>query len=173
MEKKMKSNKLLLLLFIYLIFFSACKGPIGLTGAAGLAGGRIPGGALAVTIDATADADTAIVIAFDPDEIADSGNEQLVIIPLGDYVVAGNVNRTFVWNAPSVSPGTYYVYAWVDTDLSEALNDESYTTGEVFVYDFANDYGYDEVDRIGSTNSTLTPNYTFWTDYAPDIDISL
>ena len=158
---------------IFFILTILCLISAGCSGPEGEAGNNVPGGTMAITEYGGADPDTRVVIAFDPDEIADSGNETLVVYPMAGYLDGVQINITLSWSAPNVVPGTYYVYAWIDFTGNTLLNDEGFAADEVFVFDYTSDYAYDEVDRIESNNLNLSPNYTFWEDFAPDIDFAL
>jgi len=172
---------------------SGCEGPMGPEGPAGSIGpagtdgtdgapgdpgGNVPGGILNMAFGDSITVDTVIRICFDPDEFILSGNESTVDVPPADYLDSGSVNFAVTWYAPDATPGSYYVCARVDLDGDNIMDtspdpDEQ---GPTVIYDPLADvygpaYSLNFVSgQIEAAGAVLMPNYTFWQDYASEIN---
>ena len=165
--------KLAAIAFICVFLIIGCTVD-GDRGPAGAPAGNVPGGMVAVCInDGSAAADLAVMIAFDPDEIIGNGNETLVEIPLAAYIDGStNIRKTLTWQADTVAPGSYYVYAWLDVN-----GNRSFDTGVLYewnyiqIYDEAGAYAYQTGAPYATITSTfpLVPNYICTADSAADI----
>ena len=130
-------------------------------------------------------ADSVLRICFDPDEFVLSGNEITVDIPLEEYIIYGNqVDRTIYWRAPGVPPGDYFVYAWTDLNgngIMDAGSPSEKLQGPVVLYNPFYFYGasldayidFTDMEIKANDLPELAPNYTFWEDFASEIDFEI
>lgn len=138
----------------------------------------VPGGILTVYMNpgSSPQSSATVWIVLDTDENMTNGNEEYkVSVPIGQFISGNAIHHTMTWHAPDVPPGSYYVYAWVENDNDGILeSDDPYLDGDVFVFDPSGDYSFsnEEPYIINSTLGILQPNYTFWRDSAPDIEIT-
>jgi hypothetical protein len=153
------------------IAFTGCDLFTGPAGEDGVNGGNIPGGFIQVQASTLIPASEVLII-FDPDNAILSGNESTVVIPVGDYQVAGGLDWRFSWRAPNVNPGNYFIYFWIDINgngIIDSVNEES----SFVLYDPDN-YYFLEGSPPGSIGFEIPleiPNYTFWSDFAPQLDL--
>ncbi len=154
------------------------NGTNGTNGEDGEDGGNIPGGTLRIELSSgePVTSSTLVHICFDTDTIIMSGGESIVTIPVADYYSsAGSVFYCVTWHAPDVTPGSYYVYAWIDFngDLVFDTVTTPWETDYVFLYD--PEGALSALSTPGEITNPdfdiLLPNYTFWDDFAAQIDL--
>lgn len=150
-------------------------GADGADGTAGEPGGNVPGGVLNMSFGDSITVDTVVRICFDPDQFILSGNETTVDVPLVDYLDGGSVNFAVTWHAPAVTPGSYYVYAWVDLNGDSIMDAFPNEQDPTVIYDplaevsgpvYSLNFGSGQIEA----GAVLMPNYTFWNDYASEIN---
>jgi len=167
----MKTINILLIASIVFLLLPGCSfmdsltGEAGLDGSGGLAADNIPGGSFSVYSDnGNITAVSRVIIAFDPDPNILSGNEYLIIVPIGEFRNGSNINHTFTWTAPDVPPGSYFLYAWLDPDETEFFNEFS---DQHVLFDQSGNLSYMSL-TINASNGATEPNYIFWDDFAAE-----
>lgn len=203
MNKKCLS---LIILFSVITIFSSCElGPLGpdgvdglngLDGADGLDGTdgnqgqnsrTVPGGTISVILaEGSSSLDSplsSVIIMFDDDTTGIEGDEYYVEVDFSTFSAANNeLSHSQTWYAPSVPPGSYYVYAWMEIgtvdyslDTSGSTDEQIYNNQQVTVWDPTGNYrdAADAVIEITSLTSFLEPNYTCTDENAPQIDLTL
>lgn len=175
-EKKVLPLFILILLFTIVLvgcdYFTGPAGKDGLDGIDGVDGGNVPGGFLDVFVySGSLEQGAQVRIVFDPDTTILNGNETIEIIPLADYIEIGSINEPLSWHAPEVVPGSYYIYAWIDYE-GDGLIDTLQTSEGTFSV-----FGSFSIDTAGTpwiiNDSLNRPNYTFFDDFAPQVDFTL
>lgn len=162
------------------------SGAILLMAACGLGGpdspgflSEYPGGIINLDLYYAGTETTNLIIAFDEDTSITSGNELLVVLPVGQFLQYDEfdspfIYQSFTWYAPDIPQGAYYVYAWLDFDGEGDLDAVWEEEDSVTIYSPNDDFSFDNVNyEILSTQGLLSPNYEFWTDYAPDIILNM
>jgi len=152
-------------------------GAAGDAGPAGSNGGNIPGGVLNIStyFGAWPETTPLLHICFDPDATILDGSESIVAIPISDYIDdSGWLSYSITWRAPDVAPGAYFVYVWLDSNGDSAFQKD---TENITLYDpryVLNIATEEEFWQITNPDSTiLLPNYTFWDDFAAQIDFTI
>ena len=153
-------------------------GPAGADGADGEDGGNIPGGTLTLSISygGIATSSSIVHICFDPDIYITDDDETMLTFSIADYFGDNGVSYTVTWRAPDVMVGSYFVYTWIDFDGNSVMdttpNDER---NFVTVFDLSGTLEATSTPGEITNNtgdSILIPNYTFWDDFAPQIDLT-
>lgn len=172
-------KKVLIILLVSLVFmscdfFMGDPGVDGLDGADGADGGNYPGGMLTILDDSgSADSNYKVQVVLDPDVNVLDGDEFMFSIDLGPYIIANEIDLVLPWYMADAVPGSYYIYAWVDID-GDGIIDDGVTGGPeestLIIYDPLSDY---TIDITSITGAVLRPNYTFYTEFAPEVSFSL
>jgi len=149
-------------------------GETGLEGAAGTDSVNYPGGILTVT-DESENADgypnykARIVIDSDTDVL--TGDETIVTVDLVPYINGGNIDFSLPWYSSEVSPGSYYIYGWLDIS-GDGVIDSGDELDSLWIFDPSSIYSITDT-LITSPSSVLLPNYIFTGEFAPEVDITL
>ena len=77
--------------------------------------------------------------------------------------------------ASEITPGSYFIYAWPDLDNDSVLDISTAEETLLFIFDPFMEYGQTLLEGKISANEYEgpIPNYTFWSDLAPNIEIAI
>lgn len=171
LRKKAKSLILLIIVLLYLFLIGACQGDIGLTGSNGIV---IPGGSVTLSYPALASATDTVIIVFDTNTTIDEGDEYRVSIPFADHFNIDTIDATLTWRASNLPYGSYYIYAWADINDDGVFDNTGFELSSMYIFGdttTSSGYSFSVPDQIVSTYGTISPNYTYWDNYAATLNI--